>query len=433
MVNRAFLAAGLAAGVLAAVGCDRMQLLAPTNSTVSLHADTTVLSTGGTTQVTATVLESAGTPVQNGTMVRFTTNLGRIDPVEVQTRNGLATTTFYAGDASGVADIRATSGAAGAGSSAPSNSGGSTTTTTTTSAVSSVVQISVGAAGVDSVTIQANPAVVPSNGGTVDVVATVLGTGNRALPGVLVTFTTTAGTLNPSSATTDAAGQAHTRLTTNTKATVKASVGGKTSGDALIDVLTAPTATLSCAVGSAAPPSGTNPPPVTSCSSVILGQVVTFTAVRGSTTSNIRSAILDFGDGTGTVDLGNLASSTVIPHLYSQPGDYNARLTITDINNETIVLSSFVHVVPPAIGTISVVIEGRTVKATANITGGTVLTYEWTFDTGGPQFVTTSNEASFTYPATTPPTATVKTISVKATLADGRTVTATTTVTVPAS
>jgi len=73
------------------------------------------------------------------------------------------------------------------------------------------------------------------------------------------------------------------------------------------------------------------------------------------------------------------------------------------------------------------------VRATANISGGTVLSYEWTFDTGGPQFVTTSNEASYTYPATTPPAATIKTISVKATLADGRTVTATTTIVVPAS
>ena len=38
----------------------------------------------------AFVAEAGGTPVQNGTTVRFTTNLGRVDPVEAQTRNGMA-------------------------------------------------------------------------------------------------------------------------------------------------------------------------------------------------------------------------------------------------------------------------------------------------------------------------------------------------------
>ena len=69
----------------------------------------------GVTEISAYVIEQAGTAVQNGTSVRFTTSLGRVDPVEVETHNGMATTTFFAGDVSGVAEVRATSGNAGAG------------------------------------------------------------------------------------------------------------------------------------------------------------------------------------------------------------------------------------------------------------------------------------------------------------------------------
>src|SRR5918993_1672806 len=100
-----------------AAACDKAQLLAPTQSTIALSAPTRVLPSNGTTPITAYVLEQAGTPVQNGTTVRFTTSLGRVEPTEVETRNGVAVTTFLAGDASCVAEIRAVSGAAGAGAS----------------------------------------------------------------------------------------------------------------------------------------------------------------------------------------------------------------------------------------------------------------------------------------------------------------------------
>ena len=103
-----------------AISCDKVPLLAPTNSTVTIDAGSRVVPTGGTTEVTAIVIESSGTPVQNGTLVRFTTTLGRLDPVEAQTRNGIAVTTFFAGNDSGIAEVHATSGGA----------GGSTTTNT---------------------------------------------------------------------------------------------------------------------------------------------------------------------------------------------------------------------------------------------------------------------------------------------------------------
>src|SRR5688572_14162287 len=78
--------------VIAAVvtgACDKAQLLAPTQSTITVSAPTRVLPSGGSTEVTAFVMEQSGTPVHNGTTVRFTSTLGRVDPGEAQTRNGL--------------------------------------------------------------------------------------------------------------------------------------------------------------------------------------------------------------------------------------------------------------------------------------------------------------------------------------------------------
>src|SRR4051812_43218620 len=76
---------------LAVSACDKVQLLAPTDSTITLTTSSATIPSGGSTTLSAAVLESAGTAVQNGTTVRFATNLGRIEPAEAQTRNGVAT------------------------------------------------------------------------------------------------------------------------------------------------------------------------------------------------------------------------------------------------------------------------------------------------------------------------------------------------------
>src|ERR687892_331811 len=89
-----------------AAACDKAQLLAPTKSTITLSAATRVLPSNGTTPITAAVLEQAGTPVQNGTTVRFTTTLGHVDPVEVETVNadqGSLSSTTAVTDSSGEA------------------------------------------------------------------------------------------------------------------------------------------------------------------------------------------------------------------------------------------------------------------------------------------------------------------------------------------
>jgi Big-like domain-containing protein/PKD domain-containing protein len=243
-----FLCAALVATVAAA--CDTVPLTAPSGSALTITAGSTFVPTGGTTEVTAFVAEQSGTAVQNGTTVHFATNLGRMDPVDAQTKNGYATATFHAGDSSGVADITATSGGVGGGTPSTGNGDGNGTTTTTTS--SNTVRITVGAAAVETVLLAANPGSVPSEGGTVDLLATVTAANGRSLQGLLVTFASSEGTLSSSTATTDSNGQARVTLTTNRNATVTASAGAKQSTAVTVtrrDPASVATATLTATAG----------------------------------------------------------------------------------------------------------------------------------------------------------------------------------------
>jgi len=71
--------------VLLTVACEKVPLLAPTGSTISLTALSTALPINGTTSIIAQVIEAAGTPPHSGTRITFTTNLGRLEPSEADT------------------------------------------------------------------------------------------------------------------------------------------------------------------------------------------------------------------------------------------------------------------------------------------------------------------------------------------------------------
>ena len=403
-------------GVL--IGCDKMPLTAPTGSTLTINAGSTVVPNGGSTIVTATVIEAAGTPVHNGTTVRFTTSLGRVEPAEAQTNNGIATTTFLAGDDSGIAEVRATSG--GAGVSTPSTptspTSPTTPTTPTTSTNSNVVQIAVGAGAVDTVTVRANPSTVSTSaGGTVTLTATVVATGGRLLSGIPVSFTATRGTLSSTSAVTDAQGEARVTLTTNGDTDISVAAGTKTA-TAKITGVAGPSVSLTCSTGTGQA-AGT-------CASVNTGQPVTFTAQRAQGSGNITSATLDFGDNS-SVNLGTLSSSATIPHVYAEPGTYTARLTGTDSNGES---STSVQVVivttPTATLTATVTTPPRTVTATVT-TSVPATSYFFNWGDGQPNTTVTTPTATHTYTA-----AGNWGITVTATLSSGGTVTGTTFVTV---
>lgn len=104
---------------VAAAACDRDPLLAPVASTISITAQTTTLRPGESTELTAIVIEEAGTPVHDGTVVRFSASLGRVDPEQAKTDEGIAKATFTAGSALGTARVVAISGAAEPGADLP--------------------------------------------------------------------------------------------------------------------------------------------------------------------------------------------------------------------------------------------------------------------------------------------------------------------------
>src|SRR5262245_24356895 len=81
-----------------AVSCQKVPLLAPSGSTITLSTATSALGFNGEADVFAQVIEAAGTPPQRGTHVIFSTNLGFVEPAEVETDiNGRASTRFHAG------------------------------------------------------------------------------------------------------------------------------------------------------------------------------------------------------------------------------------------------------------------------------------------------------------------------------------------------
>ena len=99
ILSRALVA--LVAVALAATACDKVPLTAPSESTITLFATATSVSSTGSTDIVATVIEEAGTAVQNGTVVSFTTTLGRIEPSDARTQNGKVTVKFTGDGRSG--------------------------------------------------------------------------------------------------------------------------------------------------------------------------------------------------------------------------------------------------------------------------------------------------------------------------------------------
>lgn len=369
-----------------AAACDRVPLLAPSGTTITLFATNSVLPVNGSTEITATVIESAGTAVQNGTLVTFATSLGNIEPRDARTHNGQVTVKLFAGSRSGTAQVTAISGSA-------SSSGGEGATG---------LEIVIGGAGASQVTLSATPAAVPSTGATVQLTAVVTDAAANPLPGVSVAFSTTAGALASATVVTGSSGAAHTSLSTNRAATVTARVGEHTA-QATIEVTTVPVVAIT---------STTQTPTA--------GQPVSFTvSVTPAANSSIRSVEVDFGDGESQA-LGALNGTTNVSHVYAEAGTYTASATASDSNAETVTVSTVITVVAPT--PLGVTIQaspsdpqiGTPVTFTATVTPATaVLRYDWSFGDSSVS-TTTGNQVSHVFSEDGQ-----KTVSVTVTAVDG--------------
>ena len=378
--------------------CDKLPLLAPSQSTITLTTTNTVVQSNGTAQVTATILEQAGTPVQNGTTVTFTTTLGTVSPTQVRTTNGVATTEFIGNGQSGVAEIRATSGAAKPDTTSP-------------------LKLTVGGAAAAHVLVGANPNRI-SAGGSSAITAVVTDTNGNPLVGVTVAFTTDAGTVSNTVATTNASGQATTTLTTTKDATVTATVGasGGTAvppGTVKVTVTTLPDITIAVAPGS----------------SLVAGQIVTFTVTvtPGSATDSFQNVVVNFGDGSSTPPLGG--GTTSVSHAFNSPGTYTVTATGTTLSGDT-KPASIVIVIQPVLVNLSVSKSSTspltaTFTATVNPSGTPIVNYHWNFGDGS-SVDTSNNTTSHTYG--TPGTYTA---TVTVTTSGGQTASSSTTFTIP--
>jgi len=401
----------LVAVVALFAACDKVPLLAPQGSSISLSANATNVPTGGTVGLTAFVSESSGTPVQNGTTVRFTTTLGTVTPTDALTTNGLAVAMFQAGNASGVAEIHAISGGAGG------TSGSGATATT-----NNVVKIMVGVAAVKTVGVTTTPTSVGPNGGTVTVAATVVDPNGSALAGIPVSFSADHGSVNPGVATTDSSGIATTTLSTGVETKVTATAG-TVSGTATVTLRSGPAVTLDCA-----PAPGTGSCAAIAASDSSNTATVIFTVAKATGSSVLRDVTLDFGDGTSQ-GLGTLSGGSVkVSHTYSgtsgNTASYTATARATDVEGERTNVSAQVNVTPR--GPLSVSLAAtpgdsnshpvtETLKAT--VTGGTAVRYDWDFGDGN-SATTTNDTTTHVYS-----TANNYTATVTVTTTDGRTAT----------
>jgi len=336
--------------------CEKVPLVAPAGTVITLVSATNVLPINGSTDLVAVLIEngttgtgtgtgattaSSGTAVHNGTVVSFTTSLGKIEPAEARTNNGRVTVKLTADGRSGRATITAFSGSA-----------------------KQTLEVVIGAAAAERVALTASPTLLGANGGTSTISARVEDVNGNPLFGVPVVFTTTAGTLSSSSGLTNDAGVATTQLSTTAAATVTASAGGKT-GTAAITLKVRSGVTVSAPTG------------------VFVGAPATFqiTVAAGSDFSNVS---IQYGDGRSD-DLGALSASTTKSYTYDDADTYTVRVVgidrdgVISTHETSVSIASFSPSVTcsPSSGTLGFV---TTCTVTGVPTTVEIDRYVWNFD-----------------------------------------------------
>jgi hypothetical protein len=404
--------------MLAAGACQKVPLLAPSGSTITLTASNTAIAADGIVDLIAQVLEPAGTPPHPGTHVTFTTTLGVIEPAEAKTDiNGRVTVKFKANGANGTATITAASGGA-------------------TTGANGAVKIAVGTAAVGRITLTANPNPITANGGTATITANVVDLNGNALIGVPVNFATSAGTLGAGLVNSDGTGNAQTTLTTSVEATVTASVGAPGTGTGGTGG-TPGTGGSTSGQTSATITVKVNPQPQVTVAaqgtSHTVGSPVNFTvtvSLPATSTAQIKDLRIFFGDGE-SASLGTATGSIPVQHLYEEEDTFTVSARATDTlggvgeGSTVIVVQGQAPVV--TISYTSTVAGGsREYTFTANVFPATttIVSYAWTFGDGQSQS-TSTNSVTHSYPTGSG----TKTVTVTVTRPNGQQSTSSTTVT----
>lgn len=369
--------AALLVAVATFSACDKVPLLAPTESTITLNVSTTIVQVNGSATLMASVVEAAGTPVHNGTVVTFTASFGTVDPPEAATNGGVATARFVAGTQSGTAVIGAFSGGARA----------------------ETVEVRVGGAAAGAVVLRSEPRGV----GVADLIATVVDESGNLLLGVPVSFSTSAGQVTPITSVTDANGEARSTIWTSRESTVTARAGNQTS-----------TITIT--------PAGSNvtiTPPTTP---IEAGVAATF-RIAPATGVTLRDVVVNWGDGSST-PLGTISAETQAVHTYARAGIYTMTVNANDVTGVPSSTQTVVNVTqqstipvtmtatPNPVSVSSTTQQGLvSFQAQAGSLGGgsaAISTYSWDFGDGnGRQTTGASTNHRYTAPGNYEATVTV--------------------------
>jgi hypothetical protein len=224
------LTAMLAAGMAGSSGCETMADGAPPGATIVMAASAVVMPVNGDADITALVLKAgssgapagpgsaatpstSGPPVNDGTLVYFTTTLGRLEPGEARTVNGRAIVKLVGDGRSGTATIMAISGSA-----------------------TETLDLKVGVAGAGKIVVTANPQALPVGINFTTITARVEDAQGNGLLGIPVHFSSTSGTIQTTPVLTNVFGLAQTQFLTNTNATVIAAVGSAANQSATVNV-----------------------------------------------------------------------------------------------------------------------------------------------------------------------------------------------------
>ncbi len=289
------IAAGLVTLALLAImsACQKVPFFALDGATLIISADKSQLKTGGDKAIITVIgFNAAGEALHDNTTVIFTATLGTITG-SVQLQQGQAMVEFISGDRNGTAEITARSG--------------------NVIATPAPLNITIGSVGVETLTIQANPAVLKSGGGRSLITVYAFDEAMNPLAAVPIILSTTYGDLDHGNSIhlTDANGRVSDYLSTEKTARVTAEFGTLTADvEVKVEENELPVAEFSI--------SPANP---------TVGETVYFNAsLSTDPDGQIIGWSWNFGDGA-------TASGPEASHIYDVAGTYTVTLKVTDNSN----------------------------------------------------------------------------------------------------
>lgn len=216
----------LVVSLLPVAGCDKATPVAPSGTVLTISANPSQIALNGTSTITVVGRKPDGNPLNPGTEIRLSSDIGSIASIVTTDSSGAATTTFHADSRTGTAKVMATTGGGDAKAEAD-------------------IQVGTGS-GSKPVTplVSVSPNNVAVNGtATVTVIAR-NADGTPAAAGQPVILTTNLGTLRNSRPLTDANGTATTKLDAGEQAgtaTITAIFGSSDAGTTMLTIRDAAT------------------------------------------------------------------------------------------------------------------------------------------------------------------------------------------------